>query len=105
MANKLSIKLMVGHWVKNVLLSFIICVAILFCFSMLITYYNISEIYMVIALLICCTYYLYQILLITKIKCPNCNKALIVSLFTGDFPLKLKSDIVKKCNNCGNKFE
>jgi len=105
MANKLSIKSMVEHWVKNVLLSFILCVAILFCFSMLISYYNLSEIYMAVALIICCTYYLYQLLLVTKIKCPNCNKAVIISFFTRDIPLKLKSDIVKKCNNCGKKFE
>lgn len=105
MTNKLSLKSMVEHWVKKVLLSFIMCGAILYCFSMIITYYNISEKYMAIALLICCTYYLYQILLITKIKCPNCNKALIFSLFTGGFSLNLKTNIVRTCNNCGKKIE
>ena len=105
MANKLSIKSMVEQWVKNVLLSFILCVAILFCFSKLISYYNLSELYMAVASVICCAYYLYQILLVTKIKCPNCNKAVIISFFNSAFPLKLKSNIVKKCSNCGKRYE
>lgn len=105
MNKKLSIKSMVEHWVKHVLLSFIICGVILFCFSMIITYHNISDKYMAIALLICCIYYLYQILVITKIKCPNCNKAIIFSFFTGEFYLILKADIARKCYNCGKKFE
>jgi len=105
MANKPRVRLMVEHWLKKVLTSFIICITILFCLSIFIRHQNISEEYMAIALLLCCIYYLYQILLITKIKCPKCRKILIFSLFTGGFPLRLKNYEFKKCNNCGKEFE
>jgi len=72
---------------------------------MIIKNYNISEKFMVIALLICCSYYLYQIFLITKIRCPKCNKVLIFSLFTGNIPLSFNSYTAKKCNNCGKEVE
>jgi uncharacterized membrane protein YbhN (UPF0104 family) len=105
MANKSRVRLMVEHWVRKVLTSFIICVAILFCLSIFIQEHYISEEYMAIALLLCCAYYLYQIFLITKIKCPKCRKVLIFSLFTEGFPLRLKNYDFKKCNNCGKEFE
>ncbi len=72
---------------------------------MIITYYNVSEKYMALALLICCTYYVYQIFLVVKIKCPDCEKSLIISLLTGGFSLNYKNNIAKKCNNCGKKLE
>jgi hypothetical protein len=105
MADKLNVQLMIGQWIKKVILAFIMCALTLLCLSMFITHYDISEKYLAVALLLCCAYYLYQIFLILKIRCPKCKKALIFSLFSGNFPLSFKSYTVKKCNNCGKEFE
>ena len=105
MGEKLSVQLMIEQWVKKIMITFLICAITLFCLSMFIAHYDISEKYMASALLLCCAYYLYQIFLIFKIRCPKCKKILIFSVFTGDFPLSFKSYTVKKCNNCGKEFK
>lgn len=105
MADKLSVQLMIKQWVKKVILAFLICALTLLCLSILIAHYDISEKYLAIALLLCCTYYLYQIFVILKIRCPKCKKVLIFSLFTRDFPLSFKSYTFKKCNNCGKELK
>jgi hypothetical protein len=74
MADKMNTRLEVGRWVKKVLLSFIVCGILIFCLSVLIQRYNVSEKYMAIALFLCGVFYLYQIFSIIKIRCPNCNE-------------------------------
>lgn len=105
MAGKINVHLKVGRWVKKVILSFIVCAILIFCLSVLIQRYNISQKYMAIVLFICCAFYLYQIFLITKIRCPNCNEVLIFILFTGDISSNFKSYKMNKCNNCGKEFD
>ena len=60
---------------------------------------------MAIVLFLVCVFYLYQILSITKIRCPNCNEVLVFSLFTGNMPSDFRTLKMNRCNNCGKDFD
>ncbi len=99
------IKERLREWVKKVVLSFVLCAVVIFGLATIIQKYNITDKYMVIALLLCAGYYLYQILSIVKIRCPQCGKPLIFSLYAGTLSLDVKNYTFKKCNNCGKIFD
>ena len=104
MEESLNVNRLLNQWIKKVILTFFLCAIIILCVSMIVKYYSVPEKYMIFSLLLCSIFYLYQILLIIKIKCPNCNKPLIISLFSGSLSLDLRSYLFKKCKNCGKMF-
>ncbi len=96
------VRQMLRQWFKKVIWSFVLCLIIISGFSILISRYSLTEKYMLVAMLLCAGYYLYQIFLVVRIRCPRCKKPVIFSLYTRKISLNL--DSFKSCNFCGEKF-